>query len=77
VELLYDNKGDYDRAIADYNQAIRLDPDYALAYYNRGVAYVNKRDYARARADWEKVLQLDPTGADARGNLEILRGMGY
>ena len=33
------NKGDYLEAVADYNEALRLQPDYALAYYNRG--YVN------------------------------------
>ena len=35
----YINKGDYDRAIADYTEAIRLDPKYAIAYGNRGKAY--------------------------------------
>ena len=32
-------KGEYDRAIADFNEAIRLDPKYAVAYNNRGEAY--------------------------------------
>jgi hypothetical protein len=31
---------DGDRAFADYNEAIRLDPKYTLAFYGRGVAYV-------------------------------------
>ena len=35
----YREKGDYDRAITDYDQAIRLDPKYTVAYINRGVAY--------------------------------------
>ena len=30
------NKGDWDKAIADYTKAIQLDPNYKLAYYNRG-----------------------------------------
>jgi tetratricopeptide (TPR) repeat protein len=29
----------YERAIEDYDEAIRLDPQYAQAYYNRGIAY--------------------------------------
>ena len=37
--MAYGNKGEYDKAIADYTEAIRLDPKYAKAYYNRGWAY--------------------------------------
>src|SRR5258708_37251353 len=37
-------KGDNDRAIADYNEAIRLDPNYTHAYFNRGLAYAAKGD---------------------------------
>jgi tetratricopeptide (TPR) repeat protein len=33
--ITYYGKGEFDRAIADYTEAIRLDPDYAEAYYNR------------------------------------------
>src|SRR4051794_21411179 len=41
----YGGKGDYERAIADYNQAISIHPKYALAYNNRGLAYYSKGDY--------------------------------
>ena len=34
--VAYGAKGDRDRAIADYNEAIRLDPKFAMAYNNRG-----------------------------------------
>lgn len=34
----YRAKGDYGRTIADYNDAIRLDPKDAVAYGNRGLA---------------------------------------
>jgi tetratricopeptide (TPR) repeat protein len=67
-------KGDYDWAIADFTQAIRLDPNYAKAYISRGGAYHNgKRDYDRAIADFETALRLDPNNATARNNLEIAR----
>jgi tetratricopeptide (TPR) repeat protein len=75
--LAYAEKGDYDRAIADYNQAIQLDPTYAVAYNNRGLAYANKFDLISARADWEKALQLNPDDDTARGNLDVLRSIGY
>src|SRR5450830_460290 len=35
-------KGDNDRAIADFDAAIRLDPKYAFAFYNRGLAWKTK-----------------------------------
>jgi tetratricopeptide (TPR) repeat protein len=37
-------KGDLDRALADYDRAIELVPYYALAYTNRGLAYFDKGD---------------------------------
>src|SRR6516164_3820113 len=36
--------GNYDRAIADYNEAIRLDPKSTLAFIGRGDAFTNKGD---------------------------------
>jgi tetratricopeptide (TPR) repeat protein len=73
----YTDKGEYDRAIADCNEALRLNSNDVEAYYNRGLAYAMKEDYARARTDWEKALQLDPNHANARQSLELLRVMGY
>jgi tetratricopeptide (TPR) repeat protein len=75
--VAYKDKGEHDKAVADYTQALRLDPNYAAAYINRGIAYSYKEDYARARADWEKALQLDPNNAGVRGILEALREMGH
>src|SRR2546429_5742743 len=49
-----DYKGDYDRAIQDYDQAIRLKPDYPTAFNNRGDAYHAKGDYDRAIQDYDQ-----------------------
>src|SRR6516225_4005720 len=54
------NKGDLDRAIADYNEAIRLDPKDAKAYNNRGIASRAKADLDRAIADYNEAIRLDP-----------------
>ena len=47
----YFDQRDYPRAIADYSEAIRLNPQYANAYSNRGLAYEELGDHARAAAD--------------------------
>ncbi len=55
----------FDEAIADYNEAIRINPDLAIAYLNRGLAYARKQDSAEALADASSAIQLDPTLAGA------------
>ncbi len=59
----YKNRGkayyftkDYDRAIADYTDAIKLDPAFAHAFNDRGAAYRAKGDYDHAIADYDQVL---------------------
>ena len=46
------------KALADYNQAISLNPDDALAYAGRGIVYAQLGETDRAIADMEKATQL-------------------
>jgi tetratricopeptide (TPR) repeat protein len=57
----YYDKKDYDRAIADYSEALRLDPVFALAFYNRSCAYRDKGDNDRAIDDYIHAILLDPS----------------
>jgi serine/threonine protein kinase len=66
----------YDKAIANYTQALQLDPRYAVAYYNRGLTYDDLEQYDKAIADYDQTLQLDPRYAKAyysRGNAYYAR----
>ena len=65
------DKGDFDRAVADYNEAIRLDPKYALAYYNRGNAYYRQ---GRPRPRHRRLQRGDPTRPEIRLRLQQPRG---
>ncbi|MEE8223247.1 MAG: tetratricopeptide repeat protein, partial [Alphaproteobacteria bacterium] len=65
LERISQNEGLYDRAIAEYDQAIKLKPDYAKAYYNRGVAYMSKGLYDRAIEDYDTAIRLRPDYAKA------------
>jgi tetratricopeptide (TPR) repeat protein len=57
----YRLKGDYDRAIQDYGQAIKLNGKFADAYNNRGVVYDRKGDFERAIADYDQAIRLRPS----------------
>lgn len=57
--FVWEGKGDYDKAIADYNEAIKLNPQDAIAFNNRGNAWDKKADYDRAIADYNEAIRLD------------------
>jgi tetratricopeptide (TPR) repeat protein len=67
----YLSKGQLDRAIQDFDEAIRLDPNNAVAFASRGHAYIRKGRYDRAIQDFDEAIRLDPNAAFAfagRGN---------
>jgi len=61
-------QGDYQGTIENYTEAIRLKPDYAIAYNNRGLARERLEDYegaiskrsAERCADYTQAIRLDP-----------------
>jgi Flp pilus assembly protein TadD len=70
-------KGQPDEAMVHFEQAIKLQPDYAEAYYNRGNVLYSKGRIDEAIADFEKTLQIQPTDADAHtglGNTLLRKG---
>jgi tetratricopeptide (TPR) repeat protein len=61
--------GDFDGAIADYDQAIALNPGYAKIYRRRGNAKHAKGDFDGAVADYTKTIELDPNFSSAYNDL--------
>ena len=65
---------DCDAAIAHFERAIQLDPNFALAHDGLGACYVNRvfkgfggsEDYERAEAAFTKALAIDPAICEAR-----------
>jgi tetratricopeptide (TPR) repeat protein len=75
--VAFESKKDHDRAIADYNQALELNPGYAIAYVARGNAWSNKGDLDRALADYDKAIGLDPKAeAPYNNRARVWRGKG-
>jgi serine/threonine-protein kinase len=79
--LVRRNVEDFRKAIGYYDQAIDFDPEYALAYAERGEAWTILGDltgqrptaYSKARSDAEKAVVIAPTLAEARAALGFVR----
>jgi tetratricopeptide (TPR) repeat protein len=63
----YNNRGNVwqdmnnnERAIADYDMSIKIDPNYATAYYNRGNARLDAGDKDGAVTDYRQAAKLNP-----------------
>ena len=59
--LSHAEKGDHDKAIADFTEAIRLDPKDAAVYSLRGLSYAAKGDHDKAIADYTEAIRLNQT----------------
>jgi len=65
------SKGEYDAAIADFTEIIKIDSNNAAAYFCRGLAYTRKGDYDRAIADYSDSIKINPNNTISyinRGN---------
>ncbi|XP_053235987.1 tetratricopeptide repeat protein 6 isoform X1 [Podarcis raffonei] len=58
-------------AMKDYQQAISIDPSYALAYFNAANIYFNNRQFSQANNYYSKALMLDPLNESAFLNRAI------
>lgn len=71
--LAYKDKGELDKAVASYEKAIGIDPNYADAYGNRGVAYLKLGRVNDALEDLSTAISLNPESAELHGN----RGVAF
>lgn len=63
----------FDRAIREYKEAIKLSPGYVTALNNLGHAYERKKLTAQALQTYEEALKYEPNNATAKRRAESLR----
>ncbi|MFZ0798339.1 MAG: tetratricopeptide repeat protein, partial [Terriglobales bacterium] len=69
--------GSGERALEDFDQAVRINPRYADAYFNRGNTNCALLRYADAIRDYTQAININPSMAEAyvnRGKVSALRG---
>ena len=67
----FQEQGQLDEAIAEYSEAIRLNPQLVQAYFNRAISYAELRQYRLAIDDYDQAISIDPDLALAYANRAI------
>src|SRR2546427_10813563 len=66
-------RGLWREAIYRWEKATELDPTYAAAFNDLGIAYEHEGQLEKARKAYEKALELDPNNAQVRQNYELFK----
>lgn len=77
ANIAISGSGDYAAALADMNEAIKLQPQFAGYFINRAFLRYNLDDYYGAMADYNYAITLDPINPVAYFNRGILRAQVY
>lgn len=67
----YQDQGDLDRALAEYQKALELNPNYVQVYTNLGTVYLGKKDFDLAIGNFKKVIELNYWDKKAHYNLGV------
>ncbi len=67
----YQNGGNSEKAIEEYQKALELDPNLAQAHTNLGTVYLGQEDYDKAIDHFKKVMELNYYDTKAHYNLGL------
>lgn len=70
---IYLDQGEFDKALSDFNDAIRLNSNSDIAYYNRGILYFKQGNLKEALFDYNDAIQINQDNSFAYNN----RGLVY
>jgi Tfp pilus assembly protein PilF len=71
--LLYQDRGQIDDAVKEFQQAIALDPKYVRAHNNLGVSLMASNQLERAAAEFRVALASDPRNVESIVNLALVQ----
>ena len=67
--FVYQDQGNLDKALEEYQKALKLNPNYVKVYTNVGTIYLERKDYDQAIQQFKKVIELNYWDSKAHYNL--------
>ncbi len=64
----YLQQGKYEIALSEFNEAVQIDPSFALAYNGLGLVYAALGEDAKADVSYKKAIQLQPRSSESHNN---------
>ena len=65
--------GQFEDAIEDYTKSIELNPNFGMAYYQRGKAYIETDSLQFAKSDFQKALEIYPANKEIKNDFKNLK----
>ena len=66
-------RGLWREAIYRWERAVQIDPTYAAAHNNLGIAYEHEGELDKARTSYEKALEIEPNNTFIKQNYELFK----
>jgi tetratricopeptide (TPR) repeat protein len=73
--LSYYREGNKDKALENYQLALKFKPNFPLVYSNMGIIFFERGELEKAKESYEKAVQYDPRMIDALRNLGAVHAM--
>ncbi|MFM6622018.1 MAG: tetratricopeptide repeat protein, partial [Dolichospermum sp.] len=73
LQKICNELGDKQGAIDDYTQAIKINPNLALAYSNRGIVYHQQGNYIAAISEYNQAIAKDANSLAAVNNIGLIK----
>lgn len=71
--IIYYSKGEFDHAIFNFDEAIKINPAYFEAYLYRGLSYADRGNAESAIADYNKAIEINPKNEE----VYFVRGVAF
>lgn len=73
----YFNKGEHKKALSNFQEALKIDPNHLESLYAMGLVLYNQNEYDKALKCFDKVVKIDPQFNKAYYDIGLIHSKNY